>query len=72
MNISLSFQPIQPLYTIATLMINVDGFLLETLLVGKEKANTQGQLDALKFYLKTVLQINERGVSMILKKRKRK
>ena len=65
MNISLSFQPIQPLYTIATLMINVDGLLLETHLAGKEEADTQGQLDALKLYLKTVLQINEQGVSMI-------
>ena len=50
----------------ATFLINVtDGILLETHLAGKEEADTEGQLDALKLYLKTVLQINEQGVSMI-------
>lgn len=60
------FRPLQPLSTIATFLINVtDGILLETHLAGKEEADTEGQLDALKLYLKTVLQINEQGVSMI-------
>ncbi len=52
------FSPKQPLSTIATFIINViDGILLETNLVGKKEANTEGQIKALKLYLKTTLQI---------------
>ncbi|WP_274309779.1 MFS transporter [Solibacillus daqui] len=53
------FDPIQPLHTIATFIINVtDGILLQTLLAGNKEADTEGQIEALKIYLKTVLQIN--------------
>lgn len=53
------FSPEQSLYTIATFMINVtDGILLETKnLAGKKEADTEGQINALKLYLKTALQI---------------
>ena len=52
------FSPEQPLRTIASFMINVtDGILLETNLAGKKEADTDGQIKALKLYLKTALQI---------------
>ncbi|MEG0553365.1 MAG: MFS transporter [Carnobacterium sp.] len=52
------FSPEQSLHTIATFMINVtDGILLETNLAGKKEADTEGQIKALKLYLKTALQI---------------
>ncbi|ATP41923.1 hypothetical protein CSE16_18895 [Solibacillus sp. R5-41] len=52
------FSPEQPLHTIATFIINVtDGILLETNLAGKKEADTEGQINALKLYLKTALQI---------------
>lgn len=52
------FSPEQPLHTIATFMINVtDGILLETNLAGKKEADTEGQINALKLYLKTALQV---------------
>ncbi|MFC9538785.1 MFS transporter [Lysinibacillus sp. NPDC056959] len=52
------FYPKQPLSTIATFMINVtDGILLEENLAGKKETDTEGQITALKLYLKTALQI---------------
>lgn len=53
------FDPIQPLHTIATFIINVtDGILLQTHLAGNKEAETEGQVEALRMYLRTVLQIN--------------
>lgn len=53
------FDPIQPLHTIATFIINVtDGILLQTHLAGNKEAETEGQVEALRIYLRTVLQIN--------------
>jgi len=52
------FYPKQPLSTIATFMINVtEGILMEENLAGKKEADTEGQIKALKIYLKTALQI---------------
>lgn len=34
-------------------------------LAKEEEADTEGQLDALKLYLKTVLQINEQRISIV-------
>ncbi|WP_107842134.1 hypothetical protein [Metasolibacillus meyeri] len=52
------FSPKQHLSTIATFIVNVtDGILLETHLAGKKEADTEGQIEALKLYLKNALQI---------------
>lgn len=54
------FKPLQPVDTIALFMINVlDGIHLQTLIIGHEQYEAKGQIDSLRFYLKTALQVNE-------------
>lgn len=54
------FTPLQSLEHIASFMINVwDGLILEAKLADAETANVTGQLEALRIYLRAVLQLKE-------------
>ncbi|MFT8317587.1 MAG: TetR family transcriptional regulator [Sporolactobacillus sp.] len=53
------FKPLQPIETIAVFVINIcDGLILEAQLASKEKADIKGQIAAMRFYLKHILQIS--------------
>ncbi len=55
------FKPLQPVSVIAKFMMNVlDGLLLEQSLVNLNDQEKEDQYDALRFYLRTVLQINDK------------
>lgn len=55
------FKPLQPIETIVIFLMNIcDGLFMETQLTSKEEADAKGQLAALRFYLKHILQITRR------------
>ncbi len=54
------FKPIQPLETIANIMINIwDGLVLEVSIADHDKIDVKGQMEGLNIYLKSVLSLGE-------------